>query len=447
MSLPPDSLSIASNAGPTSPYVTQIAGVAVPALAERFGTPCYVYDAAMIRQRIADLAPFDTVRYAQKANSNLSVLRLVRGAGVLVDAVSAGEIARALAAGYQPGPGDHAAGQPAEIIYTADIFDRASLDAVIEHDLAVNCGSPDMIDQYGARCQPLGRKRGVTLRINPGFGHGHSQKVNTGGEGSKHGVWHEQIEMCVERAARYGLTVEGLHMHIGSGTDMEHLGRVADAMQAFALRVGPSVHAISAGGGLSTPYRGNEPPVDVAAYYSLWDATRRRLAEAWGHAVALEIEPGRYLAAESGSLVTEVRAVKQMGTKEYILVDAGFNNLVRPAMYGAYHPLAVCPAEGVPQPSAALASFVVAGPLCESGDIFTQKEGGYVEERSLVRPRVGDYLVIGAVGAYGYTMASNYNSKPLVAEVLIDGGEPRLIRAAQTPADLLRGETSESSRD
>lgn len=429
---------------PYAPLLTQFAGVDIAELAAEFGTPCYAYDAGVIRQRIADLAPFDTIRYAQKANSNLSVLGVVRDQGVLVDAVSAGEIARALATGYAPGPGDHANGKPPEIVYTADIFDRASLDAVVEHDLAINCGSPDMIDQYGERCQTLGRRRGITLRINPGFGHGHSQKVNTGGEGSKHGIWHEQIEECVERADRYGLAVEGLHMHIGSGTDMQHLGRVADAMEGFAKRVGPSLHTISAGGGLSTPYRGDEPTVDVAAYYKQWNATRERLAEAFGHAVSLEIEPGRYLAAESGVLIAEVRAVKQMGSKEYVLVDAGFNNLVRPAMYGAYHPIAVCPSSAPDGEAGAnnrtLAPFVVAGPLCESGDIFTQEEGGFVAERELPRPSVGDYLVIGAAGAYGYTMASNYNSKPLVAELLIDGGTARLARTAQTPDDLLRGE-------
>ena len=417
------------------PTLTEFAGQSIASLAERYGTPLYVYDAELIKQRCSELKRFDVIRYAQKACSNIAVLDLVRRQGVLVDAVSAGEIARALAAGYAPGQA--AAGGHPEIVYTADIFDRASLDLVIEHDLSVNCGSPDMIDQYGERCQQLGRERGVTLRINPGFGHGHSQKVNTGGEGSKHGIWHDQIVECSERAQRWGLSISGLHMHIGSGTDMEHLSQVCDAMQRVALEAGPSVHSISAGGGLPTPYRGDEAPVDLDGYYRLWDATRNRLAEAFGHAVSLELEPGRYLAAESGAMITEVRAVKRMGSNEYALVDAGFNNLARPAMYGAYHPIALCPREGS---GGEVGDFVVAGPLCESGDIFTQQEGGFVESRSLPRPAVGDYLVIGSAGAYGYTMASNYNSKPLVAEVLVEAGEAHLIRSAQTSEDLLRGE-------
>lgn len=424
--------------------ISEIAGLPVADLARQFGTPVYVYDAGLIRQRIADLAAFDVVRYAQKASSNLAILRLAREAGVVVDAVSAGEIARALAAGYEPSPKDHddaalLAGHHPAIVYTADVFDRASLDAIVEHDLPVNCGSPDMIDQYGERCQALGRSRGVTLRINPGFGHGHSQKVNTGGEGSKHGVWHTDVPDCLARAAKWGLRVTGVHMHIGSGTDMEHLGQVGAALEKVAAEVGPSVVSISAGGGLSTPYRGDEPPVDLEGYYATWNAVRERLAERFGHAVNLEIEPGRYLAAESGALITEVRAVKQQGGTNYVLVDAGFNNLARPAMYGAYHPIAVAKAEGAGGKAerAPAEPFVVAGPLCESGDVFTQKEGGFVEARPLPRPAVGDCLVIGAAGAYGYTMASNYNSKPLVAEVLVDNGEPRLIRRAQSVEELI----------
>lgn len=429
---------------------TDFAGVPIADLAAQFGTPVYAYDAALISERIADLAPFDVIRYAQKASSNLSILRLAREAGVVVDAVSAGEIARALAAGYEPSPKDHdedalLAGHHPAIVYTADVFDRASLDAVIEHDLPVNCGSPDMIDQYGERCQALGRSRGITLRINPGFGHGHSQKVNTGGEGSKHGVWHEDIADCLERAASWDLTVTGIHMHIGSGTDMTHLGTVGDALEKIAKRVGPTVHSISAGGGLSTPYRGNEPPVDVARYYATWNAVRLRLASGFGHPVNLEIEPGRYLVAESGILITEVRAVKRQGTKGYILVDAGFNNLARPAMYGAYHPISVCRVGqecSAESGAAEREPFVIAGPLCESGDVFTQEEGGFVETRCLPRPVVGDYLVIGCAGAYGYTMASNYNSKPLVPEVMIEDGTPRLIRKGQSVEDLLAAEVS-----
>lgn len=416
---------------PEGKVITDIAGQPIPDLAQRFGTPVYVYDAAPIAARIAELAAFDVVRYAQKACSNIAMIDLVRRHGGRVDCVSAGELHRALAAGFKPGQQMH----PPEIVYTADIFDRESLDMVIEHDVHVNCGSPDMIDQYGERS--VGKS--ITLRINPGFGHGHSQKTNTGGRHSKHGIWHEQIEECIERAAQHKLSITGLHMHIGSGADLAHLSQVCGAMEKAALIVGSSITSISAGGGLPVPYRAGEAPVDVAAYYERWNATRHRLAGEFGHEISLEIEPGRYLVAESGYLVSEIRAVKTSGENQFYLVDAGFNNLARPILYGAYHPMAICPVDGSTT-KRSMRDIVVGGPLCESGDIFTQEEGGFVARRALPDASIGDYLVIGCAGAYGAVMASNYNSKPLAAEVLIENGKAHLIRRRQTLDDLIRGE-------
>jgi len=413
---------------PFPSLLTKIAGVPVAELAKRFATPVYVYDAAKIIERIEDLKSFDVVRYAQKACSNLAILDLARRNGALVDTVSAGEIRRALAAGYS------AQGNPPPIVYTADIFDHESLELVVQHDIHVNVGSPEMIDQLGA----VAPGRNITIRINPGFGHGHSQKTNTGGEQSKHGVWYEQVDDCLRRAEQSGLDVTGLHMHIGSGTDLEHLAEVCGAMEKTALSVGRTVTSISAGGGLPTPYRENESYVDLDEYYRLWDETRKRLEDAFGYEVTLEIEPGRYVAAESGYLIAEIRAVKRMGNNLFYLVDAGFNNLARPILYGAYHPMAIAPADGnLDRPAQ---DVVVGGPLCESGDIFTQEEGGFVCKRSLPTASVGDYLVIGCAGAYGYVMASVYNSRPLAGEVLIRDGQAHLIRARQTFEDLVRGE-------
>jgi diaminopimelate decarboxylase len=408
-----------------------IAGISIAELVREFGTPVYVYDAAVIVERIHELAAFDVVRFAQKACSNLAILSLVRQHGVLVDCVSAGELRRALAAGYQPGRGNHP-----EIMFTADIFEHEALDLVVKHGIPVNCGSPDMIDQLGAHAP--GRE--VTLRVNPGFGHGHSQKTNTGGEGSKHGIWLTEIPDCVERAAKHGIQVTGLHMHIGSGTDMEHLSSVCHAMEKTALEVGSSLHTISAGGGLPTPYRNEDERVDLRAYFELWDQTRQRLAKAFGHDVTLELEPGRYVVAESGYLIAEIRAIKHMGSKSYYLVDAGFNNLARPILYGAYHPISICHLKKQPA-SQELRQVVVAGPLCESGDIFTQEAGGYVSTRELPAASVGDFLIIGCAGAYGAVMGSNYNSKPLAPEVLINQDRARLVRKRQTFEDLIAGES------
>jgi diaminopimelate decarboxylase len=407
----------------------EIAGLAVVQLAQQFGTPLYVYDQASIDQRIADLASFDVIRYAQKASGNLAILDRMRRRGVVVDAVSAGEIRRAIAAGYSTDPAKR------EIVYTADIFDRESLELVTEHSLAVNCGSPDMISQLGQR-RPGAE---VTLRINPGFGHGHSQKTNTGGEQSKHGIWHTQIDECLHRADQSGITISGLHMHIGSGTDLEHLSGVCDAMERAAAEVGRTLTSISAGGGLPVPYKPDETYVDLTKYYELWDASRQRLSDRFGHRLTLEIEPGRYLSAESGYLVAEVRSVKRVGDNLFALVDAGFNDLARPVMYGAYHPISVAALSGDAADREQV-EVVIGGPLCESGDIFTQREGGFVDTRTLPIPQVGDFVVLENAGAYGFVMSSNYNSKTRAAEVLIEERQAKLIRHRETFDDLVRGE-------
>ena len=413
----------------SSPMIRhRIAGISVADLVRQFGTPCYVYDAARIDKRIEELRSFDVIRYAQKANSNLAVLDHVRRRGCLVDTVSAGEIHRALAAGYVAG------GEPPNIVYTADIFDRDSLELVIEHGIHVNCGSPEMIDQLS----DIAPGRSVTLRVNPGFGHGHSRKTDTGGATSKHGIWFEQVPECLIRADHGGLSVSGLHMHIGSGSDSEHLGKVCQAMVRTAQEVGRSLTSISAGGGLPIPYRENDASIDVGQYYQRWNTVRRELEGPFGHAISLEIEPGRFIAAESGFLLAEVRAVKIMGGNLFYLVDAGFNNLARPILYGAYHPISLAPASG--RDDLPMHEVVVGGPLCESGDIFTQEAGGFVGRRRLPAAQVGDILIIECTGAYGFTMASNYNSKPLAPEVLIRNGQPHLVRERQSPADMLRNE-------
>jgi len=234
-------------------------------------------------------------------------------------------------------------------------------------------------------------------------------------------------------------------MHIGSGTDLEHLAHVCGAMEQAALPIGSSVLSISAGGGLPVPYREGDPSIEVSAYFNLWDRTRHRLATEFGHEISLEIEPGRYLVAESGYLISEIRAVKTANENTFYLVDAGFNNLARPILYGAYHPMAICHADsasreqGRPRPRP-IREVIVGGPLCESGDIFTQQEGGIVSRRPLPAANVGDFLVIGCAGAYGYAMASNYNSKPLVAEVLIENGRVHLARRRQSLAELIEHE-------
>ena len=397
-------------------------------LADEFGTPLWVYDAATIRERIAQLKAFDTVRFAQKACSNIHILKLMREQGVKVDAVSRGEILRALAAGFTPG-----FGEPAEIVFTADVMDEATLATVVEHKVPVNAGSIDMLGQLAA----VSKGHHVWLRINPGFGHGHSNKTNTGGEHSKHGIWHSELEEALEAIKAGGLVLAGLHMHIGSGVDYGHLQEVCGAMVKLVERAktaGVDLHAISAGGGLSIPYKKGDATIDTAHYHGLWDAARKQAEAVVGHSLGLELEPGRFLVAESGVLLGTVRATKNAGSNHFVLVDTGFNELMRPSMYGSYHGMEVLRRDGQQLPAQ---DSVVAGPLCESGDVFTQGDGGVVLPRSLAGASVGDLLVIHDTGAYGSSMSSNYNTRPLAAEVLVDGDKVQLIRRRQTVDELL----------
>ncbi|WP_333603142.1 diaminopimelate decarboxylase [Pantoea eucrina] len=393
-------------------------------LAQRYSGPFWAYDAAIIQQRIAQLSQFDVVRFAQKACSNIHILRLMRQAGVKVDSVSLGEIERALAAGFEPGGED--------IVFTAGLLDLPTLPRVAELQVPVNAGSVDMLHQLGARSPG----HNVWLRINPGFGHGHSQKTNTGGENSKHGIWYGDLPLALAAIQQHGLQLVGLHMHIGSGVDYAHLQQVCDAMVDQVIAFGQDLSAISAGGGLSVPYHFGEEAIDTDHYFGLWSRARDRIADHLGHPVKLEIEPGRFLVAESGVLVSQVRAVKAMGSRHFVLVDAGFSDLMRPAMYGSYHHISVLPADGS-TPEAVTQESVVAGPLCESGDVFTQQEGGKVETRALPAVQPGDYLVFHDTGAYGASMSSNYNSRPLIPEVLFENGSVREIRRAQTIQELL----------
>ncbi len=396
-------------------------------LPAEFGCPVWVYDAQIVREKIAALHQFDVVRFAQKACSNIHILRLMREQGVKVDSVSLGEIERALAAGFDPKADGDA------IVFTADVIDDATLARVHELQIPVNAGSVDMLEQLG-QVSPGHR---VWLRVNPGFGHGHSQKTNTGGENSKHGIWYADMPAALEVLQRYSLKLVGIHMHIGSGVDYGHLEQVCGAMVRQVIDFGQDLEAISAGGGLSIPYREGEEAIDTDHYYGLWSAARDQIAAHLGHAVKLEIEPGRFLVAEAGVLVSQVRSVKEMGSRHFVLIDAGFNDLMRPSMYGSYHHITALAADGRDLTQAPRVETVVAGPLCESGDVFTQQEGGKVETRALPEVKPGDYLVLHDTGAYGASMSSNYNSRPLLPEVLFDNGKARLIRRRQTIQELL----------
>lgn len=390
------------------------------ALAREHGTPLYVYDAPTIRARFAAVSGFDVVRYAQKANPNLTLLALLRNLGASIDAVSAGEIERALAAGFPP----------ERIVFTADLFDRAVLERLARLPIHVNVGSRDMLAQLAA-VQPGAE---VTLRVNPGFGHGHHHKVTTGGSDSKHGIWHDELADALDDARSAGLVVVGLHVHVGSGASFERLVGAGEFLVAAARQVGDTLRTLSAGGGLPVRYRESDEAFPIEQYVRAWREHARTIEAYTRRPVGLELEPGRWLVAESGVLVTEVRATKRQGEREFVMVDAGFHNLIRPTMYGAFHEIRALGKRGDERP------VLVAGPLCESSDVFTQGPGGTLEPIELPALAPGDLLAIHDVGAYGASMASNYNSQPLAAEVLVDGEQSYLIRRRQRFDELFTAE-------
>ncbi|QCI17825.1 diaminopimelate decarboxylase [Buchnera aphidicola (Acyrthosiphon lactucae)] len=395
----------------------------VKKLIKKYQPPFWVYDSNIIYKKIKLLKQFDVIRFAQKSCSNINILKLIKNKNVKIDAVSLGEIERALSSGFKPNTN--------EIIFTADILDAETLFKVVDCKIPVNAGSLDMLTQLGK----VSPGHHVWLRINPRFGYGHSKKTNTGGENSKHGIWEPKLAIPIIK--EYKLKLIGLHMHIGSGVNYLHLKKVCQSMIKYAFELNQKISYISVGGGLPIPYKFDDKTIDIKKYFMLWDIARKKISKFLGKKIQLEIEPGRFLVAESGILISRVWAIKKMGNKNFVLVDVGFNDLMRPTLYGSYHHISVVSGDNRYINEKETIDTVVAGPLCESGDIFTQKEGGTVQTRKLPIIKLGDYLIFHDTGAYGATMSSNYNTRPLIPEILLKNNDSIIIRRRQTIEEIL----------
>jgi len=409
-------------------------------LAERVGTPFYMYDAALVQARIDAIvaltaAPGLQARYAMKACSAAPILARMRAHQIWIDAVSGNEVLRAQAAGYPLG-----AAVP-EVMLTTDVFRDNALDVIREYGVLPNIGSPHMLDQLIA----AGYRGPLGIRLNPGFGHGHVQSCDTGGPSSKHGIWFDEALTVAHTATRHGMTVTLLHAHIGSGPAVAEF---TDNMQQLAnffagcLEAYPHVQAVNCGGGIPHPYRPGAPSADLAAFGHLLQEAQERFSNQTGRAIRVEIEPGRYFVAPAAYVITRVTDVKRTkaNTKgpgqTFVMVDAGFCDLIRPAMYGSFHQISVWNAPS----NAVLESTVIAGPLCESGDVFTRDEAEFVQPRPLPVVQIGDLLLIHDAGAYGYTMSSNYNSLGRAPQVWVENGTPCLISRRETFEDIIRTE-------
>jgi diaminopimelate decarboxylase len=420
-----------------------LASYPLAALADQLGTPFFLYDGRELARRLADIAALTAgdalqARYAMKANSNRKILEAVRAAGLWIDAVSGNEVLRARRAGFPMGA------KPPVVMLTADVLRDNALTVVLEHGVMPNVGSPGMIDEL----RGAGYGGPIAVRVNPGFGHGHVQSCDTGGPSSKHGIWHEGIAALRERANAAKLPIVELHGHLGTGPDVRELDinlrRFVDLV-AGALPQFRDVEAVNLGGGIPHPYRPGAAPYDLGGFRKLLLDAAERLAAAARRPIRVEIEPGRYPVAGAGLLVCRVKDIKQTESnakgpgQKFIMVDAGFNDLVRPAMYGSYHHISIVGGGA----GRSEEPFVVAGPLCESGDVFTRDEHELLDPRPLPRPDVGDLLVLHDAGAYGAAMSSNYVSIGRAPQVFWDDGRATLISRRETLDDVVRAECNE----
>ena len=400
-------------------------------IAQQFGTPVYVYSLSILRKAIAEIRPLaPVVRYAMKACSNTRILQEMLKSGVKIDAVSIPEIQRALKAGYKP----------EDICLSSDVFFNSDeAEFCLKNNIFCSCGTLGMLEEYGETRKRLGiGSDGVSIRINPGEGAGHSKKTNTGGPYSKHGIWYENLDEAKAIAEKYDLKIIGAHTHIGSGGDMEHLSRITGKLVDFAKQF-PDLQTVNFGGGLPYEYDPDKPQAVISDYQPILKERADELEKHFGRPITCEIEPGRRFVAACGFLIGEVRSLNHTFDEnkkrlDYVLTNVGFCHLLRPMAYGSYHPIWFA-GDGLGEET----DVIVAGPVCESGDVLTQKNEEPVPRR-LPLPKRGSLIVIGGAGAYGHVMSSNYNSQPLIPEVLVDGDQATLIRRRQTLEDVIQEE-------
>lgn len=394
-------------------------------IAAEHGTPTYAYSRAEIEARFDALVGavghrLTTFCYAVKANSALAVLRLLARRGAGADIVSGGELARALRAGI-----------PAEkIVFSGVGKTDAELDAAIAAGVrSINLESVEELDQVTARARALGRAAAVSLRVNPDIDPKTHPYLATGMREAKFGISMADAAAVARRArAEPGLRLYAIGCHIGSqitevGPFVDSVARLRALWEGLAAE-GIAFPCLDLGGGLGIPYHPDDPELDVKAWGRAVDEAVAGLP------VELVFEPGRYLVGNSGVLVTRVLGRKHGETKRFVIVDGGMNDLVRPALYEAYH--VITPAR-VPAPDAPTELCDVVGPVCESGDFLALG-------RTLPVTHTGDVLAVLSAGAYGMAMASNYNTRPLAAEVLVHGATVDVIRPRQTVDDLLAAE-------
>ena len=383
-------------------------------VASRFGTPSYVYFEDVISRQIERLqdaiAPWSIrLLYAMKANSNVDILRLIRSKNVAIDAVSPAEAELAMLVGFAP----------EDIFFSANNMSTDDLAWAASRNVWINVGEDATLDLVGSHAP--GSE--ISLRVNLEVGAGHHEHVVTGGNRSKFGIVSESLDAALRRARDAGLPVVGLHQHIGSGSlDVTPLVESVKKLADLAMRL-PDIRFVNIGGGLGVGYDAGQENLRLRDLMDGFGPSFSRLRE---RGIAIWMEPGRYVVAESGVLLVSVTDVKHRGSISFAGTNSGMNHLIRPALYGARHAV-----YNLTNPEGQLLTYDVVGNICESGD-FLAKQSVVAEIRR------DDILAVLDTGAYGVSMANEYNLRPLPAEVYVGARGARLSRDRENPAAMAR---------
>ncbi len=398
-------------------------------IAREYGTPTYVYSEATLRRHfeVFDAAlsrASHLICFSVKANSNIAILRLLGSLGAGADIVSGGELTRALRAGIAP----------EKIVFSGVGKTSEEMRQALEAGILVfNVESRAELDLLNDVAGELGKKAPVSLRINPNVDAKTHPYISTGLQKNKFGIpWGQAVATYKRAAALANIEIYGVDCHIGSQlTETEPFVDAAEKLTGLIeelLALGIPLRAVDIGGGLGIPYSepGEDQPPSPAIY---GEAVVDALGVLAKHNLRLICEPGRVIAGNAGVLLTQVLYCKESEIKKFVITDAAFNDLMRPALYDAYHPI-----RPVANPDRAAETVDVVGPICETGDFFAR-------DREMPEVRGGELLVIGAAGAYGFSMSSNYNSRLRACEVLVRGSEHAAIRKRETIDQVLENES------
>ncbi|HMR56317.1 MAG TPA: diaminopimelate decarboxylase [Cyclobacteriaceae bacterium] len=396
-----------------------IQGFDVAELAQQFGTPVYVYDGNKIISQLKSLknafSEADVrIKYAAKALTNVSILKLIKQNGAGVDVVSIQEAQLALGAGFTP----------AEIMFTPNCVDFNEIVQGVELGLTVNLDNLSMLEKFGKK---YGNTVPCCVRLNPHIMAGGNYKISTGHSNSKFGISVFQLPDIMQLADKYQIVISGLHIHTGSEiTETDVFLKMAEILFGIA-RDFPALKFIDFGGGFKVAYKPGDLVTNVYDLGLKLSKAFKEFYHSYGRKLELWVEPGKYLVSEAGYLLVSTNVVKATPSVTFVGVNSGLNHLIRPMMYDAYHEIV-----NISNPTGSQKVYTVVGNICETDTLGA--------DRKLNEVREGDLLIIKNAGAYGYSMASNYNSRLRPAEVLLLNGEAKLIRWRDTLEDLLRGQ-------